>query len=568
MSSDQELLDSAVSAAASLESLVSTSLGPHGREKVITSATGRVLVTRSGASMLRALGVTHVHGRLLVDTALAASDTHGEGASTLILIAGELLRQVCSCVETSALGRQTRGRLVRALARVLLHWLPTAMVPGVRESLSPVVLADGRACAARLARTAFSAEFPAPVADHLAELLSACWHPTCPIPELLPIVHVPAGSPDQSLVVHGVLVEGPMASPAMRTNLEGARVGLVAGPIRDPLPETAPSKVQLGSAEGLERLEEWAGDMDAAVARAFAQAGVRLVVCTQPLSPAFAAACAAAGLSAIACVAPETARQVSQCIASPPIRQCLPVERLTEHLAQNAGRLVSVRPASFGRKAHFLIQRAAADDHASTQSQGPAAISQKTLVIRAPGEGLALELSRAAQRGWKVLWRWTMGGERLTIPGGGAFEAAAAAQLMRTASRTASAGLEDAPADARVLTMVAEASLAVPRHLHGNERYARHGRDAAWPARRARLLVDQGAALGPGDPVELFEHRSRLLRLSLELVLQMLRVDMVVSCGRRPREGERRSEADSDSGSEEGREEGGAAEPMQPWYSH
>lgn len=74
--------------------LVKSTLGPKGMDKILQSASeGRqVNVTNDGATILKSIYVDNPAGKLMVDVSKAQDDEVGDGTTSVVVLAGELLR--------------------------------------------------------------------------------------------------------------------------------------------------------------------------------------------------------------------------------------------------------------------------------------------------------------------------------------------------------------------------------------------------------------------------------------------------------------------------------------------
>jgi thermosome len=80
-----------ISAGRALSELLRTTLGPRGLDKMLVGSNGKVVVTNDGASMLDRLDVDHPIATVLVDIASQQEDRTGDGTTTAVVLAGELL---------------------------------------------------------------------------------------------------------------------------------------------------------------------------------------------------------------------------------------------------------------------------------------------------------------------------------------------------------------------------------------------------------------------------------------------------------------------------------------------
>lgn len=82
-----------VSAALAVANVVKSSLGPIGLDKMLVDDVGDVLVTNDGATILKSLDVEHPAARLLVDLAQLQDKEIGDGTTSVVILAAELLKR-------------------------------------------------------------------------------------------------------------------------------------------------------------------------------------------------------------------------------------------------------------------------------------------------------------------------------------------------------------------------------------------------------------------------------------------------------------------------------------------
>ncbi|OLD03781.1 MAG: thermosome subunit [Crenarchaeota archaeon 13_1_40CM_3_53_5] len=82
-----------ISAARIVTEVVKTTLGPRGMDKMLVDSLGDVTVTSDGATVLDELDVQHPAAKMLVEVAKTQDDEVGDGTTTAVVIAGELLRR-------------------------------------------------------------------------------------------------------------------------------------------------------------------------------------------------------------------------------------------------------------------------------------------------------------------------------------------------------------------------------------------------------------------------------------------------------------------------------------------
>lgn len=91
--SGQDVRTANVTAALAVANIVKTSLGPVGLDKMLVDDIGDVLITNDGATILSQLEVEHPAARVLVDLAQLQDNEVGDGTTSVVIIASELLRR-------------------------------------------------------------------------------------------------------------------------------------------------------------------------------------------------------------------------------------------------------------------------------------------------------------------------------------------------------------------------------------------------------------------------------------------------------------------------------------------
>jgi thermosome len=71
---------------------VRTTLGPKGMDKMIVDSLGDVIVTNDGVTILEEMNIEHPGAKMIVEIAKTQEDEVGDGTTTAVVIAGELLK--------------------------------------------------------------------------------------------------------------------------------------------------------------------------------------------------------------------------------------------------------------------------------------------------------------------------------------------------------------------------------------------------------------------------------------------------------------------------------------------
>ncbi len=87
-----------VTAAVAIANIVKTSLGPVGLDKMLVDEIGDVTITNDGATILAQLAIEHPAAKVLVDLAQLQDQEVGDGTTSVVIVAAELLKRANNLV--------------------------------------------------------------------------------------------------------------------------------------------------------------------------------------------------------------------------------------------------------------------------------------------------------------------------------------------------------------------------------------------------------------------------------------------------------------------------------------
>eukprot|EP00916_Digyalum_oweni_P003843 GHVL01006812.1.p1 GENE.GHVL01006812.1~~GHVL01006812.1.p1 ORF type:complete len:544 (+),score=97.13 GHVL01006812.1:32-1663(+) len=97
--SGQDVRTQNVTAVSSIANILKTSLGPQGMDKMIVDDIGDVTITNDGATILKQLEVEHPAAKVLVDLSTLQDSEVGDGTTSVVIIAAELLKRANNLVK-------------------------------------------------------------------------------------------------------------------------------------------------------------------------------------------------------------------------------------------------------------------------------------------------------------------------------------------------------------------------------------------------------------------------------------------------------------------------------------
>jgi thermosome len=88
-----------ISAAKAVAESIRTTLGPKGMDKMLVDTIGDVTITNDGATILSEMEIEHPAAKMMVEVAKTQEDEVGDGTTTAVIIAGELLKKAEDLIE-------------------------------------------------------------------------------------------------------------------------------------------------------------------------------------------------------------------------------------------------------------------------------------------------------------------------------------------------------------------------------------------------------------------------------------------------------------------------------------
>mmetsp|Transcript_64703 Transcript_64703/g.189703 ORF Transcript_64703/g.189703 Transcript_64703/m.189703 type:complete len:549 (+) Transcript_64703:88-1734(+) len=99
--SGQDIRSQNVTAVAALANILKSSLGPQGLDKMLVDEVGDITITNDGATILQQLEVEHPAAKVLVELANLQDTEVGDGTTSVVIIAAELLKRANELVKNN-----------------------------------------------------------------------------------------------------------------------------------------------------------------------------------------------------------------------------------------------------------------------------------------------------------------------------------------------------------------------------------------------------------------------------------------------------------------------------------
>lgn len=180
---------------------VRTTLGPRGMDKLIVDSNSRkATISNDGATIMNLLDIVHPAAKTLVDIAKSQDAEVGDGTTSVVLLAGEFLKQIKPYVEDGV-----HPRIIIRAIRKSLH-LCTEKIQQLAVKIEKNNAEEKRELLTKCASTAMNSKLIHQQKDFFAKMVVDA---VLQLDELLPmnmigIKKVAGGALEESLLVSGV----------------------------------------------------------------------------------------------------------------------------------------------------------------------------------------------------------------------------------------------------------------------------------------------------------------------------------------------------------------------------
>jgi thermosome len=513
-------------AAKIIAEMVKSTLGPKGMDKMLVDSLGDVVVTNDGATILKKVDVEHPAAKMIVEVAKAQDETVGDGTTTAVILAGELLKKAEELMEQK------------------IH--PSTIISGYRKALDVAYRAlqditltvdlKDKETLKKVVKTALSSKSLGYALDHIADLaieavLSVIKERDGKLvadKDDIQIVKKVGKSLMESELIRGIVIDKEVVHPAMPKRVENARIALLDTPLEIEKTEFSaeirirdPSKIKAFLDEETNILKEMVDKI--------VSVGANVVVCQKGIDDAAQFFLAKAGILAVRRVKRSDMEKLAKATGG---RIVTNIESLTE---KDLGKAGLVEERKIGEDRLVFVE----------QCENPGAVS---ILIRAGLERQMDEAERALNDA--IMNVINLVENNKIVPGGGATEVEIAKAIRKEMGKLTGkeqlAFLAFADAVEVIPRTLAENAGLEPVEIMTALRHAHENDGRSYGINLFTGKVDDMLKLGVLEPLRVKENA---LKSSLEAAAMILRIDDVVAASRK-KFTEKKSEEEKKSESE------------------
>jgi thermosome len=225
-----------IAAAKAVADAVKTTLGPKGMDKMLVDSIGDIVITNDGVTILEEMDVEHPAAKMMVEVAKTQNEEVGDGTTTSVVIAGELLKKAEELLDQEIHPTIiTRGfKIARDEALKILE-----------EIAKPIDIEDTETLM-KIALTSMSGKSMEKASPKLAEIvIQAVRRIAKKVNGKIEVntddisrVKKHGGSAEETELIEGIVIDKEVVHPAMPKKVENAKIALLDVALEVKEPET------------------------------------------------------------------------------------------------------------------------------------------------------------------------------------------------------------------------------------------------------------------------------------------------------------------------------------------
>jgi thermosome len=486
---------------------VKSTLGPKGMDKMLVDTSGDIVITNDGAAILKEVEVKHPSAKMMVEVAKAQEKEVGDGTTTAVVLAGELLKRAEELLEQE----------VHATIIAKGYRMAEEEAIKILEDMSRKVGEKDTEVLRKVALTSLSSKMPGVAAkEYIANLATRAvgmiadksrGEVSIDKADIKIQKHMGEAIRESS-IVKGIVLDKERAHQGMPRRVEKARIALVKSEMKVKKTETD-AKFNITSPEKLRSFMDEERETLREMARSIAKAGANVVFCQKDIEDLVSYYLAKEKVLAVKSVSEKDMKLIARATGGSIVSSAKNVT------TKDLGSAETVEERKIGDKAFVFIEGC----------REPKAV---TIFIRGGTEHITDEVERSMDDAISVVKDVMELG--YVLPGGGACEVEVAKGLREYAGRVS--GREQL-----AILEFANALEAIPRTLAENTGLDPIDVLIELRAAHEKGRKNAGVDIATGKAVDMLEQgvleplkvKTQVIKSATEVANMILRIDDVIA---------------------------------------
>jgi thermosome len=210
-------------AAKTIANAVKTTLGPKGMDKMLVDSMGDVVITNDGATILKEMDIEHPAAKMMVEIAKTQDEEVGDGTTTAVVFAGELLKRAEDLLEQEVHPTliATGYRMASERAYEILKGFAHNVAPTDTKTLKKIGVTSLTGKGAGIARDMLT-----DLAVDAVKMIAEKGEKKIDI-DHIKLEKKMGGSTEDTKLIRGMLIDKERVHPAMPKTVKNAKIALI-----------------------------------------------------------------------------------------------------------------------------------------------------------------------------------------------------------------------------------------------------------------------------------------------------------------------------------------------------
>ncbi|HWR26038.1 MAG TPA: thermosome subunit alpha [Methanosarcina sp.] len=335
----KEALSMNIAAAKAVASIVRSTLGPRGMDKMLVNPIGDITITNDGATILHDMQIEHPAAKMVVEVAQSLESSAGDGTTSAVVFTGSLLEKAENLIDNG------------------VH--PTVIIKGYRraaekaveifENLAVSTTKDDKTMLIKVAKTSITGKASEKYSSLIAELcvdavLAILEREKADLKDVI-ITKDIGGKIEETEFVEGIVIDKVSLAKDFSLKIQNPNIALIDAPMEVGKTATK-AKLQISTLEDIENFVKKEEASLFEMADYVIRAGANAVFCSKGMDDKIAAYLQNRGIYATRRVKNEDMQHLADATGGRPVRN---IKELTEKELGHAGLLEQVRDGDQGK---------------------------------------------------------------------------------------------------------------------------------------------------------------------------------------------------------------------------
>ncbi|OUJ18286.1 Chaperonin GroEL HSP60 family [Methanonatronarchaeum thermophilum] len=266
-----------INAAKAVAAAVRTTLGPKGMDKMLANTLGDIVITNDGATILEEMDIEHPAAKMVVQVAETQEDEVGDGTTTAVAIAGELLKQSEDLLE-----KDVHPTIIASGLRQASHKCQEIL----NQEIAKKVSIENEERLKKVAETAMTGKGAESARDTLKEITVNAITAVADKKEdgyqvnidNIKIEKKVGGRAQDTQLVEGMIIDKEKVHPEMPKSVENAKIALISAPIEHKETEVD-AEIQITNPDQLQQFLDEEEAMLKKLVNKIKESGANVVFC-------------------------------------------------------------------------------------------------------------------------------------------------------------------------------------------------------------------------------------------------------------------------------------------------